>query len=312
MGNSGGKGPPIPPPVGDRIKKCEKMFLLTKEDIEKFWKIFKRFDPKHEGVLHTDVFFNRVVYEERSPIGMAMFQLIDVDDEEKLEFGEFVQAVCTFCCLSSTEMLKFAFMVYDKDKSGVLEMEELQHFIKQLHSSNVSNNIQDALGSLSLDEYGRLTFDGFKLMNSNFPQVLYPVFRLQQSTQRYIMGSRWWKKKVTYLEYWRKHRKDVERKEQEKIRKQRQQQRDKQIRKAMGVKEYYLNRQKRQIYIDAMADVFNDDAAPPVAEADADADADAAATVQPEEPAASLNQDADVAAPVAAPEAAEPVPAAGG
>lgn len=43
---------------------------------------------------------------------------------------EFVQAVCTFCCLSVTDMLKFCFMVYDKDRSGHMEMEELHHFIK--------------------------------------------------------------------------------------------------------------------------------------------------------------------------------------
>lgn len=36
-----------------------------------------------------------------------------------------------------------------------------------------------------------------QIMNKNFPQVLYPVFRLQQSTQRSILGNRWWSKKVT-------------------------------------------------------------------------------------------------------------------
>lgn len=36
-----------------------------------------------------------------------------------------------------------------------------------------------------------------QIMNKNFPQVLYPVFRLQQSTQRAILGNKWWKKKVT-------------------------------------------------------------------------------------------------------------------
>lgn len=44
--------------------------------------------------------------------------------------SEFVQAVCTFCCLSAADMLKFCFMVYDKDRSGLMEMEELHHFIK--------------------------------------------------------------------------------------------------------------------------------------------------------------------------------------
>lgn len=38
--------------------------------------------------------------------------------------------MCTFCCLCVTDMLKFCFMIYDKDRSGLMEMEELHHFIK--------------------------------------------------------------------------------------------------------------------------------------------------------------------------------------
>lgn len=47
--------------------------------------------------------------------------------------SEFVQAVCTFCCFCVTDMLKFCFMVYDKDRSGLMEIEELHHFIKVCH-----------------------------------------------------------------------------------------------------------------------------------------------------------------------------------
>lgn len=55
---------------------------------------------------------------------------------------EFVQAVCTFCCLSVTDMLKFCFMVYDKDRSGLMEMEELHHFIKVSVLENIKTRLR--------------------------------------------------------------------------------------------------------------------------------------------------------------------------
>ncbi|KAG5184504.1 hypothetical protein JKP88DRAFT_181195, partial [Tribonema minus] len=171
------------------------------------WDIFKRHDTTHDGYISVDTYFDKVVFEPKSTVGQALFALIDTDDPDKIEFGEFVQqAVCTFACLSPAEMLRFAFMVYDKDKSGVMEVEQLHDFIWKLHNSDVSNNVQHAMQDLTLDELGRLPFDSFKLLNKQYPQVMYPLFRLQQNTMRFVMGPKWWASKLRRLEYERVHR----------------------------------------------------------------------------------------------------------
>ncbi|CAM9116064.1 unnamed protein product [Choristocarpus tenellus] len=104
---------------------------VKKEDLEGLWGIFRRFDLKREGQITKETFFKRIIKEDRNDFGDAIFYLIDAENEEEgVEFGEFVQAVCTFCCLSASEMLKFSFLVYDKDRSGHLETEELHQFIK--------------------------------------------------------------------------------------------------------------------------------------------------------------------------------------
>ncbi|CAM9464216.1 unnamed protein product, partial [Ectocarpus fasciculatus] len=227
----GNKVPGPPPPSGERVARCKELFMLTNENIEALWEVFKQFDLKREGLISRQAFFEGIIQEERNEFGNAIFTLVDPEDEETLEFGEFVQAVCTFCCFCVTDMLKFCFMVYDKDRSGLMEMEELHHFIKVLHSSNVTNNIQGAMSHLQLDEHGRLPFDSFKIMNKNFPQVLYPVFRLQQSTQRAILGNKWWKKKVNELDFWRENREHMEEMERTKEAKRKERQRNAQIRK---------------------------------------------------------------------------------
>jgi hypothetical protein len=55
--------------------------------------------------------------------------------------------------------------VYDKSKSGVMDVEELHDLIYQLHhgADGVSNNVQQAMTDLHLDELGRLPFDSFKV-----------------------------------------------------------------------------------------------------------------------------------------------------
>lgn len=37
-----------------------------------------------------------------------------------------------------------------------------------------------------------MTFSQFLHLNDNFPQLLFPAFRLQRSIMHYVLGDRWW------------------------------------------------------------------------------------------------------------------------
>ena len=86
--------------------RVQELFLLTKKDITIFWNIFKRFDTERIGVITRNDFFDKLVFEKRGMLGDAVFELVDVEDNEKMCFGEFVQAVCTFCFFEQPEILK--------------------------------------------------------------------------------------------------------------------------------------------------------------------------------------------------------------
>ena len=92
--------------------------------------------------------------------GNAIFELIDAEDPDKLEFGEFLQAVMrarrgyicvmcctllvttytrtrakvvTYCCFEEIEVLQFCFFIFDRDKQGYIDQDELKFFVDVLH-----------------------------------------------------------------------------------------------------------------------------------------------------------------------------------
>ena len=45
----------------------------------------------------------------------------DTDDPDRVEFGEFLQAIVTYCLFETMEILKMCFFIYDRDKNGYVE-----------------------------------------------------------------------------------------------------------------------------------------------------------------------------------------------
>ena len=147
------------------------------------------------GVITVNDFFNKILHVQRGMFGDAVFELVDTEDNEKIEFGEFVQATCTYCMFEPPEVLKFCFYIFDKDKNGYIDQDELTMFIEQLHQEKLQGNLASTQQSLDYNQDGKFEFHEFKQMHKQFPQVLYPAFRLQQIMMDNICGSTWWNKK---------------------------------------------------------------------------------------------------------------------
>jgi Ca2+-binding EF-hand superfamily protein len=188
-------------PVGDeRIERMTELLNLSKSDIAGFWKVFQKFDREREGVISMDVFFSDICQEKRNLFGDAIFELIDTEDTNTIEFGEFVQGVCTFAMFQVPDVLRFSFFIFDKDKNGYIDKDELELFVSTLHAGGVAGNIMHALHSLDFNGDGKFDFMEFSAMHEKFPTVLYPAFRLQQQMCANILGAQWWKKKQAMLQ----------------------------------------------------------------------------------------------------------------
>lgn len=102
-----------------------------------------------------DEFYN-LVDTTPSIFGDHIFEMCDVDTSEGLDFSEFVTAIMTYCFFGKNDILKFCFYIFDKDKNGFIEDDELQDLVAILHKDGMTSNIESTLSNLDTDKDGRL------------------------------------------------------------------------------------------------------------------------------------------------------------
>ena len=92
---------------------------------------------------------------------------------------------------------------------GVIDHDELKHFIISLHGGTVKSNAQMGLQSIEdkKAENSKFDFKELAILHRRFPHLLYPVFRLQTAMMRYSLGEDWWSKKKLILSEEAKRRK---------------------------------------------------------------------------------------------------------
>jgi Ca2+-binding EF-hand superfamily protein len=230
-----------------------------------FWKIFVKFDRDREGTITLETFFNEIIGVERNLFGDAIFDLIDSEDTDVIEFGEFVQAVCTFAMFQVMDILRFSFFIFDKDKNGYIDKDELELFVKTLHNDGLTGNIISALKSITFNHDGKFDFAEFANLHDRFPAILYPAFRLQKEMRMKIGGTSWWSKKIGQLSMEKEEfilKLEVTRKKEEKTLKRK---RLSKIRDNMGIVAYlkggrYLDYHRRMnpsatVYVDAQQQI---------------------------------------------------------
>jgi Ca2+-binding EF-hand superfamily protein len=181
-----------------RIDKCVKRLGYSEEDITTVFTIFNSYDKEGLQYITTDDLFTKLLQEERTAFGDALLGLIEIKVSEMITFGEYLDFVSMFCLFEEDNMLMLAFKMFDPTKSGFVDKDELRFFIYSQHNSDQSSNIERGLQYLEDNDDGDSRFEYYQIkdMHKNFPQLFYPVFRLQIQLQRNSgLGERWWELK---------------------------------------------------------------------------------------------------------------------
>lgn len=180
-----------PPAPDARLQETIELFGLEEKDIGKLWKIFRRYDKDKSGTVDTREFY-MLVHEKPSVFADSIFELIDVENEGQLDFSEFVKAIATYCMFGKDDILKFCFYIFDKDKNGYIEEDELHALVQMLHHNAMNSNLKMSLEKLDKNKDGRIDFKEFQAMNSMYPQVIFPAFRMQSNMMMYTLGTKFW------------------------------------------------------------------------------------------------------------------------
>lgn len=220
-----------------------KKFELTKKDVRKLWAGFVRGNMSMSGEI-TFPEFCTMVQVRRTKFSEAIFNLVDQDGGGTISFSEYIQALVSFGLFDVDDVLRLCFSMFDEDKSGYLEFEELRHLTK-LIAQKIGGNAQKVFNMLDQNGDARVDFGEFQMLNRKYPSLLYPAFQVQVAFQRYSLGEAWFRrrkeKKADATE-----KKRTERRKNEAERKKKEKKSLKEARKAELKAERDRNRQNRK------------------------------------------------------------------
>lgn len=213
-----------------------------------------------------DSFFVRVLEYERNPltdgllglIGMSFltnvcnvtsnyrsFRFLESKSDAFMNFGEFVELVCTFCFFEQLELLRYMFYILDPQKTGLVEKHELKHFFLTIWKQRPYGNVQEAMDHLhKLDEDGTYNFRELSELRTKYPHVFYPLYELQISMISHTLGEAWWENQKAKVA----EEREIQRKREMALLKRKKKEKDKAmisvndelVKKRMGIKFYLM------------------------------------------------------------------------
>lgn len=198
MGNSN-----VSPFSDTRVEKTKRRLHLKNDDINTLYLKFSKYDREGNGLITREDFFVKFLEEERNFFGDAIFNLVECESQEVVSFGEYIEAICTYCLFEKIDILRLCFNIFDMEKTGFINTDEVKHFLLMLHGGTVKSNARKGLEYIdkSQREDGRIGFLDLVDLHKQYPMLLYPVFRMQNTLMRETLGNAWWaKKKVAVAE----------------------------------------------------------------------------------------------------------------
>jgi sphingosine kinase/serine/threonine-protein phosphatase 2B regulatory subunit len=137
MGNSNSNVSPL---SDARVEKVQKRLHLSNDEVSTLFLRFSKYDREGNGMITREDFFTKFLEEKRTFFGDAIFNLIECENEEVVNFGEFTEAIITFCLFETNDVLKLCFNIFDTEKAGFINKDEIKHFLIMLHDGDVKSN----------------------------------------------------------------------------------------------------------------------------------------------------------------------------
>ncbi|OAD79299.1 hypothetical protein PHYBLDRAFT_157210 [Phycomyces blakesleeanus NRRL 1555(-)] len=109
-----------------------------------------------------------------------LYAAFDVNNNQSLDFGEFVDGLSVFMKGTADEKMALSFKLYDIDHDGYLTRSELERVMLQLshtfseedQASEIQQSISRMFDDLDVDGDGKLSFEEYKLSSLKEPMIV--------------------------------------------------------------------------------------------------------------------------------------------
>ena len=176
----------------EKIGKLE----MTVEEVRNMLQVFDKIDANQSNFIDIDEFC-KYFKLERSIFVDRCFSIMDTDGNGEIDFLEFVVCVWNYCSFDIPALSKFAFDLFDKDSSGVLEMSEVKHLISEVYGEdalNANKALQNTIDSLCEWDQADVPWLIFNDWVRKQPIIMFPAFQVQQALRKGVLGAKFWTK----------------------------------------------------------------------------------------------------------------------
>ena len=168
-----------------RVRRAMALGKMEMKDVGVFWKKFRKLDKEMRGNIEIEAFYD-AMEEKRSIYGDGIFELLEINHVGTINFGEFIQSIVVMCLFERQEVMKYCFYVFDKDKNGYVEKDEMFTMLNVFHhvgpGEELKGNQKIAKKKMNITaEDAKIEFETVKEIGLTYPSLWYPAFRIQNN-----------------------------------------------------------------------------------------------------------------------------------
>ncbi|GLD94096.1 hypothetical protein PINS_up002707 [Pythium insidiosum] len=187
-----------------RVETLCRSLSLQPRHVARLRQLFDREDALQSRAITVDEFLS-LIHEEKRALTTGIFAFVGLDAAPKrLSFDDFVLCVVTLASLSRRELLHYAFSLFDRDDSGILDARELHALCGDLRNRGFyfGKNVAVAQQKLTTRDQrghahaygadGLVDLDDLVEGDAHFPAAFYPIVQMQRRVQQATLGEAFW------------------------------------------------------------------------------------------------------------------------
>merc|ERR1712072_936606 len=138
---------------------------LSVDEVEEMKEAFDLFDNDNSGAISVNELTSAMKslgFDVKHAVVYNMVSDLDADGSGEIEFGEFLEVMTAKLSDKNTkEEIDRVFKLFDKDRNGTLEADDLSRVCKELGEDMPEEDVREVINRMDLDQDGAVNLDDF-------------------------------------------------------------------------------------------------------------------------------------------------------